>query len=237
MSAVPTKVLLVDSDSQIRAFLRRKLSRQGYEVIEASSDCAALNALVKQPTLIILDPDLAGVGGDTILRRLRKWNDRVPIIVLSNKDDEAERIEAFNEGACSYIAKPFGMDELLARIRVALRRQLQMQGVRPLFRVGGVSIDLVRQAVTLNGRDAQLSSKQYELLRTFVVHAGKVLSHNFLLEELWGVATDRQHVRVAVQLLRRKIESDPLCPRIIQTEQGVGYRLREPVSAVMQNGR
>jgi two-component system KDP operon response regulator KdpE len=148
--------------------------------------------------------------------------------VLSSRDDEAGKVQALDLGADDYVTKPFGMDELLARMRAALRHQLQIQGERPIFRVGDLSVDLVRRIVKLADREVKLSPKEYELLRLLVQHAGKVLTHKFLLGTLWDDLTDAQYLRVYVRQLRQKVESDPERPQYVLTETGVGYRLRAP---------
>ncbi len=166
--------------------------------------------------------------GLDLLRMLRGRNESVPVVVLSSRGDEAGKVQALDFGADDYVTKPFGMDELLARMRAALRHQLQVHGERPIFRVGELSVDLVRRLVKLGEKDVRLSPKEYELLRTLVQHAGKVLTHKFLLRELWDELTDAQYLRVYVRQLRQKIEADPERPQYILTETGIGYRLRAP---------
>ncbi len=162
------------------------------------------------------------------MRRLREKSDSVPIVVLSSRDAEAAKVQALDLGADDYVTKPFGMDELLARIRTALRHQLQVHGERPIFRVGQLSVDLVRRIVRVGDAEVKLSPKEYDLLRVLVQHAGKVLTHKFLLKELWDDLTDAQYLRVYVRQLRQKIEQNPEQPHYILTETGVGYRLRAP---------
>jgi two-component system KDP operon response regulator KdpE len=152
----------------------------------------------------------------------------VPIVVLSSRDDEAGKVEALNRGADDYVTKPFGMDELLAHMRAALRHQLQAQGERPVFHAGVLSVDLVRRIVKMRDREIKLSPKEYDLLRLLVQHAGKVLTHKFLIGELWDNLTDPQYLRVYVRQLRQKIEDDVEQPKYILTETGIGYRLRPP---------
>ena len=159
----------------------------------------------------------------------------MPIVVLSSRGDEAGKVQALDLGADDYLTKPFGMDELLARMRAALRHQLQVHGERPVFRAGDLSVDLVRRIVKVGDRDVKLSPKEYELLRVLVQHAGKVLTHKFLLKELWDELTDAQYLRVYVRQLRQKIEADPERPQFVLTETGIGYRLRAPDS--MRGGR
>ena len=162
------------------------------------------------------------------MRTIRSRNESVPIVVLSSRGDEAGKVQALDLGADDYLTKPFGMEELLARMRAALRHQLQVHGERPVFRVGDLSVDLVRRIVKVRDKEVKLSPKEYDLLRVLVQHAGKVLTHKFLLGELWDDLTDAQYLRVYVRQLRQKIESDPEQPQYILTETGVGYRLRGP---------
>jgi two-component system, OmpR family, KDP operon response regulator KdpE len=180
------------------------------------------------PDLIVLDLGLPDMQGHELLRMMRARNDRVPIVVLSSRDDEAGKVQALDSGADDYVTKPFGMDELLARMRAALRHQLQTHGERPLFRVDDLSVDLVRRIVKVGDKEVKLSPKEYELLRMLVQHAGKVLTHKFLLSQLWSDLTDAQYLRVYVRQLRQKIEADPERPHYILTETGIGYRLRAP---------
>ena len=176
--------------------------------------------------MVILDLGLPDIQGHNLLRMIRARNERVPIVVLSSRSDEAGKVEALNSGANDYVTKPFGMNELLARMRAAVRHQLQVHGERPVFRIGDLSVDLVRRAVKVGDKDVKLSPKEYELLRVLVQHAGKVLTHKFLLGELWDELTDAQYLRVYVRQLRQKIEADPERPQYILTETGIGYRLR-----------
>jgi two-component system, OmpR family, KDP operon response regulator KdpE len=229
MSAAPLRVLVIDDEPPIRKLLRVGLTAHGYQTLEASSGKMALELLRDQPPdLIILDLGLPDIQGHELLRTMRARNDRVPIVVLSSRDDEAGKVEALDAGADDYVTKPFGMDELLARMRAALRHQLQTHGERPVFRVGELSVDLVRRIVRIGDKEVKLSPKEYELLRVLVQHAGKVLTHKFLLHQLWSDLTDAQYLRVYVRQLRQKIESDPERPYYILTETGVGYRLRAP---------
>ena len=228
MSAAPLRVLVVDDEPPIRKLLRMGLSAQGYEIAEAANAKTALELLARNPDLIILDLGLPDIQGHKLLRMLRARNESVPIVVLSSRGDEAGKVQALDLGADDYVTKPFGMDELLARMRAALRHQLQIQGERPIFRVGELSVDLVRRMVKVGERELKLSPKEYELLRVLVQHAGKVLTHNFLLRELWDDVTDAQYVRVYIRQLRQKLETVPDRPQYIITETGIGYRLRTP---------
>lgn len=227
MSA-PIKVLIVDDEPPIRKLLRMGLATQGYEIVEASNGKTALEMLSEKPDLVILDLGLPDMQGLEVLRMIRGRNDSVPIVVLSSRDDEAGKVGALDLGADDYVTKPFGTDELLARMRAALRHQLQVHGERPIFRVGDLSVDLVRRVVKVGIEVVKLSPKEYELLRVLVQHAGKVLTHRFLLGELWDPLTDAQYLRVYVRQLRQKIEADPERPQYILTETGIGYRLRAP---------
>jgi len=228
MSAAPLKVLVVDDEPPIRRLLRTGLTTQGYQIIEAQNGKAALELLAQAPDLIILDLGLPDMQGHDLLYAIRARNQGVPIVVLSSRDDEVGKVQALDFGADDYITKPFGMNELLARMRAALRHQLQTQGERPIFRIGDLSVDLVRRIVRVGTREIKLSPKEYDLLRVLVQHAGKVLTHKYLLGELWDNLTDAQYLRVYVRQLRQKIESDPERPHYILTETGVGYRLRAP---------
>jgi len=228
MSAAPLRVLVVDDEPPIRKLLRMGLGANGYDVIEAPNGKTALELLGKTPDLIILDLGLPDMEGHELLRTIRARNEAVPIIVLSSRGDEAGKVQALDFGADDYVTKPFGMDELLARMRAALRHQLQTHGERPIFRVGELSVDLVRRIVKVGDKDVKLSPKEYDLLRVLVQHAGKVLTHKFLLGELWDNLTDAQYLRVYVRQLRQKIEADPERPQFVLTETGIGYRLRAP---------
>jgi two-component system, OmpR family, KDP operon response regulator KdpE len=229
MSAAPLRILVIDDEPPIRKLLRVGLSAHGYQILEASNGKMALDLLSEQtPDLVILDLGLPDMQGHELLRTMRGRNDSVPIVVLSSRDDETGKVQALDSGADDYVTKPFGMDELLARMRAALRHQLQIHGERPIFRVDDLSVDLVRRIVKVDDKEIKLSPKEYELLRILVQHAGKVLTHRFLLSQLWSDLTDAQYLRVYVRQLRQKIETDPERPQYILTETGVGYRLRAP---------
>jgi two-component system KDP operon response regulator KdpE len=228
MSAAPLRVLVVDDEPPIRKLLRMGLGTQGYEILEAPNGKTALELAAGKPDLIILDLGLPDFQGLELLRMLRSQNERVPIVVLSSRGDEAAKVQALDLGADDYVTKPFGMDELLARMRAALRHQLQVGGERPIFRLGELTVDLVRRIVRVGDRDIKLSPKEYDLLRVLVQHAGKVLTHKLLMKELWSELTDSQYLRVYVRQLRQKIEADPERPHYVLTETGIGYRLRAP---------
>jgi two-component system KDP operon response regulator KdpE len=228
MSAAPLRVLVVDDEPPIRKLLRMGLTAQGYQVMEAPNGKTALELIAQSPDLVILDLGLPDVQGLELLRTIRARNEQVPIVVLSSRGDEAAKVAALDLGADDYVTKPFGTEELLARMRAALRHQLQVHGERPVFHTGDLSVDLVRRIVKVGDREVKLSPKEYDLLRMLVQHAGKVLTHKFLLGELWDALTDAQYLRVYVRQLRQKIEDNPERPQYILTETGIGYRLRAP---------
>jgi two-component system KDP operon response regulator KdpE len=228
MSAAPLKVLVIDDEPPIRKLLRMGLETQGYQTMDASNAKAALELMSDKPDLVILDLGLPDMEGLELLRQIRALKEDLPVVVLSSRGDEAAKVAALDQGADDYVTKPFGMEELLARIRAALRHQLQVQGERPVFKIGDLSVDLVRRIVKIRDRDVKLSPKEYELLRIMVQHAGKVLTQKFLLNQLWAVPIDAQYLRVYVRQLRHKIEPDPARPCYILTETGIGYRLRSP---------
>lgn len=225
----PMRVLIVDDEPAIRRFLRTALAVQDYRVEEASDGETALDFLKRNPVdLIVLDLGLPGIDGLDVIRALRQQGSLTPIIVLSSRDDEAGKVSALDLGADDYVAKPFGMEELSARIRAAMRHRLQQEGEKPLFRSGDLSVDLVRRSVSRAGSEVKLTPREYDLLRLLVAHAGKVLTHKFLLREVWGGEADVQYLRIYIRTLRQKLEADPEQPQLILTEQGVGYRLRAP---------
>jgi len=228
MNAAPLKVLVVDDEPPIRKLLRMGLTTQSYHVLEAPNGKTALELMGDKPDIVILDLGLPDMDGHELLRLIRSKSESVPIVVLSSRGDEAGKVQALDLGADDYVTKPFGMDELLARMRAALRHQLQVHGERPVFRTGELSVDLVRRIVKVGDKDVKLSPKEYDLLRILVQHAGKVLTHKFLLGELWDDLTDAQYLRVYVRQLRQKIEADPNTPQYVLTETGIGYRLRSP---------
>jgi len=228
MNLPASKVLVIDDEPPIRKLLRMGLTTQGYQIIEAPNGKTALELLKQEPDLVILDLGLPDIQGHELLRMIRARDDSVPIVVLSSRGDEAGKVQALDYGADDYVTKPFGMEELLARMRAALRHQLQAQGERPVFKVSDLSVDLVRRIVKIGEREVKLSPKEYDLLRVLVQHAGKVLTHKFLLSELWDPMTDAQYLRVYVRQLRQKIEADPERPQYVLTETGIGYRLRSP---------
>ena len=228
MSAAPLKVLVVDDEPPIRKLLRMGLETQGYHTMDASNAKTALELMSDKPDLVILDLGLPDMQGLELLRKIRAAREDLPIVVLSSRGDEVAKVAALDQGADDYVTKPFGMEELLARIRTALRHQLHVQGERPIFKLGDLSVDLVRRIVKVGREDVKLSPKEYELLRLLIQHAGKVLTQKFLLKELWSTSIDPQYLRVYVRQLRNKIEPDPAQPQYILTETGIGYRLKAP---------
>jgi two-component system KDP operon response regulator KdpE len=228
MNAAGLRILIVDDEPPIRKLLRMGLTTQGYEILEAPNGKTALELLAQKPNVIILDLGLPDIQGLELLRMIRGRDESVPIVVLSSRGDEGAKVAALDLGADDYVTKPFGMEELLARMRAAIRHQLQVHGERPVFRVGDLSVDLVRRIVKVRGAEVKLAPKEYELLRVLVQHAGKVLTHKFLLGEMWDSLTDAQYLRVYVRQLRQKIEAEPERPQYILTETGIGYRLRAP---------
>ncbi len=227
--AAPVKVLVVDDEPAIRRFLRTSLTSQGYQVSEAENGTAALAQIRRGSNdIVVLDLGLPDINGLDIIEQVRGQGSTLPIIVLSSRTDETGKVKALDLGADDYLTKPFGIDELLARIRAALRHRLQQEGETPIFRCGDLSMDLVRRIVMVGGSEVKLTPREYDLLRLFVAHAGKVLTHRFLLREVWGGDGDVQYLRVYIRTLRQKIEPDPEQPAYILTEQGVGYRMRAP---------
>jgi two-component system KDP operon response regulator KdpE len=228
MAKHPTRILVVDDEPQIRRFLKTSLTAQDYEVVEAGTGGEALD-LVRNaaPDLMILDLGLPDLDGITVIGRLRPAS-ALPIIVLSSRDDEQIKVKALDLGADDYITKPFGMEELTARVRAALRHRLQSQGVAAAIVTGELKIDLVQREVSRRGQPIKLSPKEFDILRLLATHAGKVLTHRFLLQQVWGTANaeDVQYLRAFIRLLRQKIEPQPDRPIYVVTETGVGYRLK-----------
>jgi two-component system KDP operon response regulator KdpE len=221
------RVLIVDDEPAIRKFLRVTLTAQSYNCIEASSGQEALaKAAADKPDIIVLDLGLPDMDGVEVTRLLRQWT-QIPIIILSVRGAESDKIAALDAGADDYLTKPFGVGELLARLRAALRRAIQTTG-EPVFASGSLKVDLARRVITVSGLEVQLTPTEYELLRVLVTHAGKVLTHHFLLREVWGTEYGEEFhmLHVNISNLRRKIEPDPGRPQFIITEPGVGYRLK-----------
>lgn len=228
MTNSAVRILVVDDEPPIRKLLRIGLTVEGYAILEATNAMEAMEKVEsKQPDLILLDLGLPDIQGHDLLARWRNDLLELPIIILSSRTDEAGIVKALELGADDYVTKPFGTRELVARIRVALRHRLQQQGERPIFQTGDLSVDLVKRIVKVADKEVKLSPKEYDILRILVQHAGKVITHRHLLEQVWGGSTDVQYLRVYVRQLRQKIERSPDEPHYITTETGVGYRLRE----------
>jgi len=231
MSTIPTpalKILIVDDERPIRRFLNASLGNR-YTILEAENGNDAIKiAAMDHPEIIILDLGLPDMDGTDVTRRLREWSD-VPIIVISVRDSEQDKVAALDAGADDYLTKPFGISELLARIRVALRRSNKSEEEAAIFQDGDLLIDFVKRNVRLNNSPVTLKPTEYSILRTLVTHMGKVLTHQQLAKEVWGgnYEVNAHLLRVNISNLRRKIESNPLQPRHIITEPGVGYRLKE----------
>lgn len=222
----PPRILVVDDEVAIQRFLKTVLVAEEFSLHLAETGHAALAAAATvKPDLILLDLGLPDLDGIEVIRRIREWSP-VPIIVLSVREREDDKVQALDAGADDYLTKPFGIGELLARIRASLRRAVQ-QVPEPVYRVDELEVDLERRRVTVRDEEVQLTPTEYDLLRLLVTHAGKVLTHSQILRQLWGVAyVEQPHVlRVNISNLRRKIEADPSRPRYITTEPGVGYRL------------
>jgi two-component system KDP operon response regulator KdpE len=228
MTVLNVKILVVDDEPAIRKLLRVGLTSEGYAVIEAVNAKDAISLVAKeQPDLILLDLGLPDMAGHDLLAKWRSDAVELPIVVLSSRTDETGIVKALEIGADDYVTKPFGMKELAARIRVALRHRLQQQGEQPIFKTGELSVDLVKRIVKVADKEVKLSPKEYDILRILVQYAGKVITHQHLLNQIWGGSTDVQYLRVYVRQLRQKIERIPDQPQYITTETGVGYRLRE----------
>ncbi|WP_455245827.1 response regulator transcription factor [Petrachloros mirabilis] len=220
------RILVVDDEAQIRRSLQVNLESRGYAVETAVTGESAIAALSnRRPDVIILDLLLPGMGGVEVVRRVRELS-AVPIIVLSALGEEAQKVEALEMGADDYMTKPFGMDELFARIHSLLRRAAGARNSKPVFTAGGLSVNFDRREVTLDGIPIRLTPTEYDLLKYMIEHSGKVLTHRMLLQEVWGQAyvDQAQYLRVFVGQLRKKLEKDPTRPRFILTDPGVGYR-------------
>jgi two-component system KDP operon response regulator KdpE len=226
MKENPLRVLVVDDERPIRRFLNASLSGE-YLVFEAATGQEALSATVTQrPDMVILDLGLPDMDGVEVTRRLREWT-QIPIIVISVREREDDKIAVLDAGADDYLTKPFGIGELMARMRVALRRVFQTE-TEPVFQNGGLIVDLARRDVIVGGQPVSLTPTEYDILRVLIQHAGKVLTHQQLIRSVWGsnIGVESHLLRVNISNLRRKIEADPARPRYVVTEPGVGYRLR-----------
>lgn len=227
MNEIGLRILVVDDERAIRRYLHAALNAQGYTVYEASGGKEALNMVVgDRPDLIILDLGLPDIDGVEVTRQLREWT-HIPIIILSVREQETDKIAALDAGADDYLTKPFSSGELMARMRVALRRSMQT-AAEPIFKMDNLNVDLTRRLVKVAGEEVSLTPTEYDLLRILVQNAGRVLTHRQLLRQVWGGAYESEAhlLRVNMSNLRRKIEPDPTRPHYIITEPGVGYRLR-----------
>jgi len=223
------RILVIDDEPQIRRFLRVSLEAHGFRISEAANGQEGIRLVaLEKPDAVVLDLGLPDIDGQAVIARLREWS-QVPVIVLSVRADESDKISALDAGADDYVTKPFGMGELLARIRAALRHVAGSAAGAPVFVSGGLSVDLEKRTVAVDGQPVRLSPKEYDLLKLLVQHAGKVLTHQFILRRVWGPAheNDVQYLRVFARQLRQKIEDDPAQPKRLLTEPGVGYRLTE----------
>ncbi len=239
MNEILPSVLVVDDEVQIRRFLRTGFELDGFAVSEAETGAEALRAATLRPSeLVILDLGLPDMDGSEVLERLRAWSG-VPLIVLSVRGSEAEKVRLLELGADDYMVKPFGMAELLARAHSAMRRQLRTARGEPVVKFGPLAIDFTARAVFVSDARVTLTPKEYRLLQTLAQHSGNVVTHQFLLREVWGDEhiDDTHYLRIFVRKLRRKIEADPTQPHILLTELGVGYRLvsadQQPAAAAM----
>jgi two-component system KDP operon response regulator KdpE len=228
MMIEPTqRILVVDDEAPIRRYLRAALSAQGFTVYEAANGQEALNAVISdRPDIIILDLGLPDIDGIEVTRRLREWS-QTPIIILSVREAEQDKIAALDAGADDYLTKPFGTGELMARMRVVVRRQASKTD-EPILQVDELQMDLSRRVVTVKGMEISLTPTEYDILRLLMLNAGKVMTHHQLLRQVWGTSyeNERHILRVNISNLRRKIEPDPTRPHYLLTEPGVGYRLR-----------
>ncbi len=233
MTAASHLILIVEDEPQIRRFLRTKLLAEGYRVVEADTgERGAQDAATHKPDLVMVDLGLPDIDGVEVVKRIRAWS-ALPILILSARSAEADKIAALDAGADDYVTKPFGAGELTARIRVALRHAAQPAGAGSLLRLGRIEVDLERRTVRADGKDVHLTPIEFRLLACLAKHAGMVLTHRHLLREVWGPSyVDQSHyLRIYMKQLRDKIEPDPARPQFLLTETGVGYRLvNEPDS-------
>ena len=231
-------VLIVDDEIQIRRFLRTGFELNDFSVLEAGTGADAIRQATLQPVdILIVDLALPDMDGSQVVERVRSWS-RVPIIVLSVRSNEAEKVRLLELGADDYVVKPFGMAELMARVRVVLRRQMRATSGESRVKAGPLTIDLAARAVLLNGTRLTLTPKEYRLLQVLAQHAGNVVTHQHLLKEVWGTihVHDTHYLRIFMRKLRQKIEPEPNTPRILLTELGVGYRLAQEGDGGPWNG-
>jgi two-component system, OmpR family, KDP operon response regulator KdpE len=222
-----TRVLIVDDEPQIQRFLKPSLTAAGYDVISAATGSEAIRLLaVASPDVVVLDLGLPDMDGKEVISNVREWSE-TPIIVLSARDRELEKIAALDLGANDYVHKPFGIGELLARIRTVLRQRRKSEGETVVYKSGGLIVDTLAHTISRNGQSVRLTPKEFEVLSMLARNPGRVVTHRQILDAVWGPAhvEDTQYLRVFVGRLRQKIEDDPTEPRIIQTEPGIGYRM------------
>jgi len=221
-----SRILVVDDEVQILRALRRALAARGHEVVTSQNGEDAITEVESSlPELVVLDLNLPGIDGMEVCRRLRTWT-QVPILILSVREDEAGKVQALDLGADDYLTKPFGVEELLARVRALLRRSRPRESPPPRFEVGGVVIDLSTHRVSREGADVHLTKTEWLLLEAMAEYPGKLLTHRWLLEQVWGSGyqEDVEVLRVFISQLRKKVEPDPTTPTVIVTDPGIGYR-------------
>ena len=231
-----SRVLVVDDEPAIHRFLTPVLAAQDYEVLRANTGADALRLIAADPPdVVVLDLGLPDLDGKDVIARVRAWSD-VPIVVLSAREREGEKIAALDLGADDFVNKPFGVGELMARLRAALRHRMQRSGETPIVRVGGLEIDVAHRRVTRDGQELKLTRREFELLSVLARHAGKIVTHKQILHTVWGPAheQDTQYLRTYIGQLRQKVEPDPSDPSVVLTETGFGYRLAEPTECANQ---
>jgi two-component system KDP operon response regulator KdpE len=229
------RILVIDDEPAVHRFLTPALVANDYEVLRADTGSEALRRIASDaPDVVVLDLGLPDIDGKDVIGRVRAWSD-VPIVVLSARDREAEKIMALDRGADDFVNKPFGVGELMARLRAAMRHRMQRTGETPVVRIEGLEIDVPRRRVHRDGEEVKLTPKEFELLAFLARHAGKVVTHKQVLNAVWGPAheADTQYLRVYVGQLRQKVEPDPSEPSVVLTESGIGYRLAEPKDSAM----
>ena len=229
------RILVIDDEPAVHRFLTPALVANDYEVLRADTGDEALRRIASDaPDVVVLDLGLPDIDGKDVIGRVREWSD-VPIVVLSARDREAEKVAALDRGADDFVNKPFGVGELMARLRAALRHRMQRNGETPVVRIDGLEIDVPRRRVCRDGQEVKLTPKEFELIAFLARYAGKVVTHKQVLNAVWGPAheSDTQYLRVYVGQLRQKVEPDPSEPSVVLTESGIGYRLAEPRDSPM----
>jgi two-component system KDP operon response regulator KdpE len=233
----PLRILIVDDEPGMRRMLRQGLEPDGYSVSESDCGMGALEAVRRREAdMIVLDLGLPDVDGFEVIKRVRYAQSDTPIIVLSNRGDEAAKVAALDLGADDYVTKPFGIEELLARIRSLQRHRVQPATDQSVIEAGDLRLNLIHRTATIRGLEVRLSPREFTLLQLLAAHAGKVLTHSFILRHVWGIGTDVQYLRIYIRALRQKLEQEPERPALILTEPGVGYRLRLPESGALLPG-